>query len=238
MPRTRPGGGPLGREYGSVLPDWRPGPRPAWGPPQSGKKVVFEWPPTPFGHQISIPPNPLGLYPGRVPAEGESNFYYHDQPVPLRWVDPLVAGGPYISEEYPRVNAAQEMPVLRRALWGTPRFDLKPFLRGSASFQPDSYAIWRGSVLQVQCFINRAAIRDLINNMRVYAMSYTSAFDPNRLSPIDKPQDITQEFFNGNQDTVFTFPTPSGVRYWQVQLVFDIFEIPDAPPIRLVSVLN
>lgn len=245
MARTRPGGGPLGHDYGVLgarrpdgsMVNWKPGPRPAWGPPQPGKRVVYEWPATPFGHQIQLPKNPLGLYPGRVAAEGESNFYYHDQPVPLRWVSPLAAGGQYVNPAYPPVNGVDEPPVLARALWGSPRFDLQPWLQGSASFVPASFSIWRGSTLQVQMFMNNLAIRDITAELRVYAVSLTSAFDPNRLEPIDKPQDITQEFFNGSQSTVLTFPCPAPVRYWEMRLVFDVLQ-DEPPPIRVASVLS
>jgi hypothetical protein len=81
---------------------------------------------------------------------------------------------------------------------------------------------------------NGGAIRDLTTRLNVYAIHYASSYRVSDLRPINHWQDVTAEFFNGNQSTVIITPVPEAFRFWTVRFIFDVIG-GDTPPELLVE---
>lgn len=224
MSRTRPGGGPLGRVY-----DWRPGPHQPYGPPRPGRRAVWTWPDQLAPKMLRLPPE--DVYPK---VHGEPALFYKQPPTILAFTDPATSA-PYTDGSMPPTDQAGGVTVSQRAIWQSPVFDMHPRLQGAGGTVPGGFAIWHGQNLYVQISMRDAdVIRALPSLMNVYSIMYTGAANAIQAGRAnDRPQDITQEVFNGNDASALTFSWPSPARFWSVRLVFDLVAA-EAPP-RLLA---
>lgn len=164
---------------------------------------------------------------GRMP--GRAHFYQTPMRIgPWRTLDfdgnPLPAG------------------VVARAFMSPPVFDMRPDLKSLVGDQEAAaYPIWReatygaGLYLFAQIF---GRIHSIVPTLNVYSIEYgnimTAKLNPSSFEQTQEPQDITQEFYDGQQTCILKWPCP-GYKIWKVALQFDQL---DGDPGELGTDLN
>jgi hypothetical protein len=141
------------------------------------------------------------------------------------------------------------------ATWQSPIFDLRPELRGSSMSAPLSspdgsvpgvVPIWRHTYgVGGQLFVQ---VENLLENARsltglvVNVIERGHVNDVRRIVSIAQPEDVSSNFTNNQQSAVLALVPPGNgcpLRYWQVQIVFDLLlnvtDGPAAGPGYLVS---
>jgi hypothetical protein len=151
------------------------------------------------------------------------------QPQALRFVDPVAAGAPYTNARFPAVAAPGAPAVLARALWQTPLFDMHSGLAGVGPVA-QAVPIVQANGVAVEIRPVGATIAGMTDALNVYALLQTATVQTNRRGYNDRWQDVTQDFYNGNESTLLSFPWPAPSRFWSLTLVFDCYSDPTNLP--------
>ena len=134
------------------------------------------------------------------------------------------------------VPGAVASRVLLTATWRSPIFDLRPYLRpvGAApgqdrlGVQPVWLPMGGGGTLFTQTVLDSATVTGL----NVTSQESGHPTDFNRIATITGQQDISTIYASGKQAACAPFRAPGEgypLRYWQVTLVFEIYEAGGAP---------
>lgn len=192
------------------------------------------WPPG-YAPGFMGPFNPVGpsQNPGQTnpfPLPANSPVPCHDIPLsPLIWSAGGAGGNPV-------VGLVEQ--TLFTASWQSPIFDLRPELRGSSMSAPQGVVpIWRytygaGGQLFVQVE-NLLSAGDSLTGLVVNVIESGHVNDVRRLATIAQPEDVSSNFTNNQQSAVLVIMPPGSgypLRYWQVQITFDILADVSAPP--------
>lgn len=173
-----------------------------------------------------------GGIPGTPPVGAKVGLW--EQPVvPLTWV-----------------NGTD--PVVRTAVWSTPLFDFRPDLGAGASSSAyvSAQPIWSlrsGGRLWIQIYnltspLMSASLRltykefgSVIYTNGLGGQGTAPGFAPNTVDAVD----ITTEIASNGRDSVILPFVPTGdgypVKYWRLQLTFDMLAAVDDPPLRLMA---
>lgn len=151
--------------------------------------------------------NPTGGWPGPLAVENRGHWVFPK----LQWQFAAVAGQEYRAQ----------------LGWGTPLFDLRPDLRGSAGVEPTGQGIFRGGAFGAgaRLHVKFTGINNLPagSTLRLYYVTYGDPVNPgDTVDVIDtlcKPQEFTEQFYNGANSVVMTW-TPDGgpMRYWRLEI--------------------
>lgn len=121
--------------------------------------------------------------------------------------------------------------VVGRAVWQSPVFWLRPDLgTGPGAQKQNAVPIWRTPVyggttsLFVQIFGVSSLTRELLVTSVENGAINIPTLTAGRLPSICQPQDLTADFYDGGDSTIFTFAPPAAngpIQFWQVVLTFD-----------------
>jgi len=128
--------------------------------------------------------------------------------------------------------------VLWRTVWASPIFDLRPDLgglsyTGNNNIRVAAVPIWRaaGQNVAAQLFVQVTNLTTF-SGLQVLSIEEAHVCDVSSVATINDPEDITSAFTSKGVSSLFTFsPYGSGypVRYWRLQLQFDILDNQDGP---------
>jgi hypothetical protein len=199
----------------------------------------------PFFNPFPTPvdPNPAPEY--TLPRKSvERGFDATDARV-LLWQDPAIVTS---LQQY-----GETTDVIVRAVVETPTYDLRPDLENAVSTQGkiEVVPIPRAGYLAVE-FSNMEALRCLMDVRYIEWGEVTNPGNIRRRGPINTPQDISVNFWDGmgvtagpsliapQKSVVLYFVPPDGVRYWQVAIVLDVItdEVSSLPPTIPTSLVS
>lgn len=116
--------------------------------------------------------------------------------------------------------------------WRSPVLNLRPDLGLTAGAEKlNAIPIWRGSVLggTTSCFVQIGGISSITADLIVTTTTYAEINAPSptagqlRLRAVSQPEDITADFYDGDEAVVLTFCPPAAngpTWFWQVGLNF------------------
>ena len=172
---------------------------------------------------------------------------------PLYQNEPHTVPGPLSKEirghwarrAHPLSWVAGTPPVVATAGVSSPVFDLRPDLRGSDGFQPEGVAIRRSSAygsggrLMFQ-FHPLGGFDAITQTLRVYAVESGHIVDPQKVAGLHKPQDVSEQWWDGGVDQVMEFSPPGNpIRFWKVTVFFEMLTdvLANAPRILVSGAL-
>lgn len=174
--------------------------------------------------------NPQGTVPGPGPKTWPK-AYWTSSPMSLTWV-------------------AGTGEVQRTASWRTPVFDFRPELRHSDGPRVSAVPIYRpsgGGHLYVQIF-GVTADQDALNGLVVSSTEFGNVWSAESQNPLGgspanvpqiiEPEDVTDQLFADVPSSVLVFRPPGDgyhMRYWSLQLTFDVLEVHADPPFRVAA---
>ena len=130
-------------------------------------------------------------------------------------------------------TANPEAGVLWRTVWASPIFDLRPDLGGLSNtgnnrIRVSAVPIWRaaGQNVAAQLFVQISNLT-AFSGLQVLSIEEAHIADVNSVVSINDPEDVTSAFTSKGTASLLTFsPYGSGypVRYWRLQLQFDILD--------------
>lgn len=118
-----------------------------------------------------------------------------------------------------------EQNVTRRAVWGTPIFNLRPDTDSASSRQNRAFPINRVSGSQLFVFVS-----GLTNNhlgLECYAKVLGHPVDPLKAVPVTANMNVTADLSNGLDVAILNFLPFSGypLKYWGIGLQFDFTSV-------------
>lgn len=185
--------------------------------------------------------NPSGAYPGmRAP----SNLgWWKSGDIQLRWTNRAEdANNVVFNRQFEQIGL-DAATCTARTIWQTPVIDLRPDLRNAmGSDQTESIPMGPGSTVFAKIEpMDFAVIADLPANLEVYTFESGHASNPSLVESIKARQQISDDFYVGNQSTGLIWaPPPGAERFWRVTLIFDWTlvlapGVPNVPPRLLLN---
>lgn len=181
--------------------------------------------PTPGGPWVSP-----AMYPVPVKPDYEAPYsnpaYSVPGPMPSGYPPSFWIGTPqYLTFGTPDPAFGPIDGVISRAVYQSPIFDLRPWLRASMPEPPnEALAIWHpspGISLQISGEPDIETALG-VNQIACWYLDVGHVSTAQRVRRLHVAQEVTAQLYDGDQSAVFPYAIPTGLRYWRVVLVFDL----------------